>query len=86
MAKQKTENRCVQESWEADYLFTNIRTGQERTDLLAVTKEYNLRRHCETKHYEKHKDPKKAEALEGRGDEKKSGFPADYFHESKIKK
>ena len=29
---------------------------------------------------------RKAEAAKGAGNEKKSGFPANYVHESKIKK
>ena len=59
MAKRKMDNRSFQDRCEADYLFTNIK---DRPVCLvcganaAVTKEYNIRRHCETKYYEKYKD------------------------------
>lgn len=59
MAKQKMDNRSFQDRWEADYLFTNMK---DRPVCLvcgasvAVTKEYNIRRHYDTKHYEKYKD------------------------------
>ena len=50
---------------------------------MTVTKEYNY----ETKHYEKYKDLDVKRKLQKRArDEKKSGFPANYVHESKIKK
>ena len=59
MAKRKMENRSFQDRWEADYLFTNMK---DRPVCLVcganvtVTKEYNIRRHYETKHYEKYKE------------------------------
>ena len=89
MAKRKMNNKSFQDSWETDYLFTNIK---DRPVCLVcganvtITKEYNIRRHCETKHYEYKGPGRKAEAAKGAGDEKKSGFPANYVHESKIKK
>ena len=52
-----------------------------------MTKEYNIKRHYETKHYEKYKDlDVKQKAAKGAGDEKKAGFAVNYVHESKIKK
>ena len=60
MAKRrKMENRSFQDRWEADYLFVNVK---DRPVCLvcgadvAVTKEYNIRRHYETKHQDKYKD------------------------------
>ena len=56
MAKRKMDHRSFQDRWEADYRFTMIK---DRPVCLvcganaAVTKEYNIRRHYETKHYEK---------------------------------
>ena len=53
------DNWRFQDRWEADYLFTNIK---DRPVYLvyganvAVTKEYNIRRHYEAKNYEKYKD------------------------------
>ena len=58
MAKRKIDNRSFQDRWEADYLFTNMK---DRPVCLvcganvAVTKECHIRRHYETKHYEKYK-------------------------------
>ncbi|XP_062373410.1 general transcription factor II-I repeat domain-containing protein 2-like [Sardina pilchardus] len=61
MAKRKVdfENRGFQERWEAEYMFTDIKgkpvclvCGAD----VAVIKEYNLRRHYETRHQEKYKD------------------------------
>ena len=89
MAKRKMDNRSFQDRWEAD-LFTSIK---DRTVCLvcganvAATQEYNIGRHYETKHYEKYKDlDVKQKRQKGAGDEKKSGFSANYVHESKIKK
>ena len=59
MAKRKMNNKSFQDSWETDYLFTNIK---DRPACLVcganvtITKEYNIRRHYETKHYKKDKD------------------------------
>ena len=59
MAKRKMENRSVQDRWEADFLFVNVK---DRLVCLVcganvtVTKEYNIRRHYETKHQDKYKD------------------------------
>ena len=59
MAKRKMDNRSFQDRWEADYLFTNMK-GRAVCLVcganVAVTKEYNTRRHNETKHYEKYND------------------------------
>lgn len=61
MAKRKVvfENRGFQERWEAEYMFTDIKgkpvclvCGAD----VAVIKEYNLRRHYETRHQENYKD------------------------------
>lgn len=58
MAKRKvdTENRAFQSRWEAEYMFTDI-GGRPVClicgDNVAVIKEYNLRRHYETKHQDK---------------------------------
>lgn len=68
MAKLKIENRSFQDRWEADYLFMNVK------DLcrvcranVAVTKEYNKRRHYETKTPRQMQGPgHKAEAPEDR--------------------
>ena len=61
MAKRKvdSENRAFQSRWEDEYMFTNI--GGEPVclicgDNVAVIKEYNLRRHYETKHKDKLKN------------------------------
>jgi hypothetical protein len=58
MAKRKvdSENRAFQSRWEAEYMFTDI--GGKPVclicgDNVAVIKEYNLRRHYETKHQDK---------------------------------
>ena len=59
MAKQKMENRSFQDRREADYLFVNVK---DRPVCLvyganmAVTKDYNIRRHYEMKHQNKYKD------------------------------
>ncbi|XP_026025096.1 general transcription factor II-I repeat domain-containing protein 2-like [Astatotilapia calliptera] len=59
MAKRKNENRSFLDRWETEYLFTYVK---ERPVCLAcgahvaLTKEYNIRRHYETKHQEKYKD------------------------------
>ena len=53
------ENRSFQDRWEADYLLVNVK---DRPVCLvcganvAVRKEYNIRRHYETKHQDKYKD------------------------------
>ncbi|KAL0163337.1 hypothetical protein M9458_042733, partial [Cirrhinus mrigala] len=61
MAKRKVdfENRGFQERWEAEYMFVDI--GGKPVCLVcggnvAVNKEYNIRRHYETKHEDKYKD------------------------------
>ena len=60
MAKRTVdfENRGFQERWEAEYMFTDVKgkpicfvCGAD----VAVIKEYNLRRHYETKHQDKYK-------------------------------
>ncbi|CAI5691491.1 unnamed protein product [Oreochromis niloticus] len=59
MAKRKNENRSFLDRWETEYLFTYVK---DRPVCLvcgahvAITKEYNIRRHYETKHQEKYKD------------------------------
>jgi len=59
MAKRKRENRSFLDRWETEYLFTYVK---DRPVCLvcganvAITKEYNIRRHCETKHHDKYKD------------------------------
>ena len=59
MAKRKMDNTSFQDRWKADYLFTNTK---DRAVCLAcganvaVTNDYNIRRHYETKYYEKYKD------------------------------
>ena len=53
------DNRSLQNKWEAEYLFTNMKDRPVCLlcgDNVAVTKEYNIRRHYETKHYEKYMD------------------------------
>ena len=53
------DNRSFQDRWEADCLFTNIK---DRPVCLvcganaAAMKEFNIRKHYETKHYKKYKD------------------------------
>lgn len=59
MAKRKIDNRTFQDRWEANYLFTTIKDKPVCLvcgAAVAVIKEYNIRRHYETKHYEKYKD------------------------------
>ena len=59
MAKRKAENRTFLDRWETEYLFTYVK---DRPVCLVcganvlVTKEYNIRRHYETKHQDKYKD------------------------------
>lgn len=59
MAKRKAENRSFLDRWEAEYLFIYVK---DRPVCLvcgvnvAVTKEYNIRRHYETKHHDKYKN------------------------------
>ncbi|KAM3850917.1 general transcription factor II-I repeat domain-containing protein 2A-like [Vipera latastei] len=61
MAKRKVdfEKRCFQKRWEPEYLFVDI---EDKAVCLvcgatvAVFKEYNLRRHYETKHQDKYKN------------------------------
>ncbi|KAK7906743.1 hypothetical protein WMY93_015355 [Mugilogobius chulae] len=61
MAKRKvdTENRGFQTRWESEYMFTEV-AGKPVCLLygesVAVMKEYNLRRHHETKHADKDKN------------------------------
>uniref|UniRef100_A0A8K9WVF7 SPIN-DOC-like zinc-finger domain-containing protein n=1 Tax=Oncorhynchus mykiss TaxID=8022 RepID=A0A8K9WVF7_ONCMY len=61
MAKRKvdTENRGFQTRWESEYMFTKV-AGKPVCLLcgesVAVLKEYNLRRHYETKHADKNKN------------------------------
>ena len=60
MAKRNVyfENRGFQERWEAEYMFTDVK-GKPVCLVcganVAVMKEYNLRRHYETKHQDKYK-------------------------------
>ncbi|XP_067943372.1 general transcription factor II-I repeat domain-containing protein 2-like [Watersipora subatra] len=59
MVKRKIDNRTFQDRWEANYLFTTIKDKPVCLVCgasVAVIKEYNIRRHYETKHYEKYKD------------------------------
>ncbi|XP_061765856.1 general transcription factor II-I repeat domain-containing protein 2-like [Nerophis ophidion] len=59
MAKRKIENRTFLDRWETEYLFICVK---DRPVCLvcganvSVTKEYNIRRHYETKHQDKYKD------------------------------
>ena len=59
MAKRNAENRTFLDRWETEYLFTYVK---DRPVCLvcganvSVTKEYNIRRHYETKHQDKYKD------------------------------
>lgn len=59
MAKRKAENRSFLDRWEEEYLFIYVK---DRPVCLvcgvnvAITKEYNIRRHYETKHHDKYKD------------------------------
>lgn len=59
MTKRKAENRTFLDRWESDYLFIYVK---DRPVCLvcganvSVTKEYNIRQHYETKHYDKNKD------------------------------
>uniref|UniRef100_A0AAY4BEV8 SPIN-DOC-like zinc-finger domain-containing protein n=1 Tax=Denticeps clupeoides TaxID=299321 RepID=A0AAY4BEV8_9TELE len=61
MAKRKvdTENRTFKTRWESEYMFTEV-AGKPVCLLcgesVAVMKEFNLRRHHETKHVDKDKD------------------------------
>ena len=59
MAKRKMDNKSFQDRWEAGYLFTNIKNRPVCLVCgasVAATKEYNIRRHSETKHHEKYKN------------------------------
>lgn len=59
MAKRKAENRSFLDRWKAEYLFIYVK---DRPVCLvcgvnvAVTKEYNIRQHYETKHHDKYKN------------------------------
>ena len=59
MAKRKGENRTFLDRWETDYLFTYVK---EKPVCLvcganvSIIKEYNIRRHYETKHEDKYND------------------------------
>lgn len=59
MAKRKVdfENRGFQNRWEAEYLFVDIAVNLCLVcgANVAVMKEYNIRRHYETKHQDKYK-------------------------------
>lgn len=60
MANQREDfkNRDFQGSWEAEYMFVDVRGKIECLlcgDSVAVMKEYNLRRHYETKHHDTYK-------------------------------
>ena len=59
MAKRKAKNRSFLEKWETEYLFTHVKdipTCLVCGANVAITKEYNIRRHYETKHHDKFKD------------------------------
>uniref|UniRef100_A0AAZ3REG1 SPIN-DOC-like zinc-finger domain-containing protein n=1 Tax=Oncorhynchus tshawytscha TaxID=74940 RepID=A0AAZ3REG1_ONCTS len=59
MAKIKAENRSFLDKWEAEYLFTYVKDKPVCLVCgvnVAVSKEYNIRRHYETKHHDKYKD------------------------------
>lgn len=59
MAKRKAENRSFLDKWEAEYLFTYVKDKPVCLVCgvnVAVSKEYNIRRHYETKHHDKYKD------------------------------
>ncbi|XP_039190545.1 general transcription factor II-I repeat domain-containing protein 2-like [Crotalus tigris] len=61
MAKRKVdfENRCFQKRWEAEYLFVNVENKAMCLVCggnVAVLKEYNMRRHYETKHRDSYKN------------------------------
>ncbi|KAK2814429.1 hypothetical protein Q5P01_000472 [Channa striata] len=59
MVKRKIENRSFQDRWETDYMFIMVK---EKPICLvcganmSVSKEYNIRRHFETRHHDKYKD------------------------------
>ena len=54
---------------------------------MAVTKEYNIRRHYEAKNYEKYKDLDVKQKLQKVQETKRSlNFLANYVHENKIKR
>ena len=77
MAKRKVdfENRGFQERSEADYMFTDV-TGKPVCLVcgadVAVMKEYNLRRHYETKHQDKYKHLDMKQKLQKEEDSKRS--------------
>ena len=59
MAKRKAENRTFLDRWETEYLFTYVKDTPVCLVCganVSVTKEYNIRRHYETKHQDKYKD------------------------------
>ena len=78
MAKRKvdTENRGFQTRWESEYMFTEV-AGKPVCLLcgesVAVLKEYNLRRHYETKHADKNKNMDMEQRLQ-KAEELKRGF------------
>ncbi|XP_068580201.1 general transcription factor II-I repeat domain-containing protein 2-like [Cebidichthys violaceus] len=60
MAKRKVEfeNRSFQDRWEAQYMFADVKSKAVCLlcgDSVAVMKEYNIRRHYETKHQDRYK-------------------------------
>lgn len=59
MTKRKAENRSFLDRWEAEYLFTYVKDRPVclvSGATVAITKEYNIRRHYEMKHHDKYKD------------------------------
>lgn len=53
-------NRSFLNRWEVEYMFTHVQTYINTVYIcganVAITKEHNIRRHCETKHRDKYKD------------------------------
>ena len=59
MAKRKGENRTFLDRWETDYLFMYVKDKPVCLVCganVSIIKEYNIRRHYETKHQDKYKD------------------------------
>ena len=59
MAKRMGENRTFLDRWETDYLFTYVKDKPVCLVCganVSIIKEYNIRRHYETKHQDKYKD------------------------------
>jgi len=69
MAKRKvdSENRGFQDRWESEYMFTSI-SGKPVCLVcgsgVAIIKEYNIRRHYETKHQDKNRRVDKQQKVE----------------------